>query len=180
MEFSAVAKKFDTVSFDAYDFVSGFWNSNQLKGQLKEADDFVTIYNRVTRKRMLHTAPQEVIGSSVIRVSTTQEIYMVGTPQSDILHEAAYRQINGLHKPSGPAVHRRLTPVEVLGVSQWATNATIRNTFADYELRSVDENQNTKIDNFGQFFLFCPGDESLQRQDTVEVDGQVFFVIDCQ
>jgi hypothetical protein len=178
MELSDAASFFDTVAFDAYDFTSGFWNSNQFVGQLQEADSFVTLWNRPTRKRMLHTAPQEVIPSSVVRVSATGEIYMVGTAQSDILHDENYRRINGLHQPQGAAVHRRLTPVEVLGVSQWASNETIRNTFADVELRSVDENQNAKIDNYGQFLLFCPGDEALQRQDTVEVGGSVYFVIE--
>ena len=178
MELSDAASFFDTVSFDTYDFVSGFWNSNQFIGQLKEVDDFVTIYNLPTRKRMLHTAPQEVIGSSVIRISDSEEIYMVGTGQSDILDNTAYRRVNGLHTPQGAAIHRRLTPVEVLGVSQWAVNTVIRNTFADVELRSVNEDQNTKIDNYGQFFLFCPGDETLERQDTVEVRGKIYFVIE--
>ena len=178
MEFSNVASFFDTVTFDAYDFASGFWNSNQFIGQLQEADSFVTLWNRPTRKRMLHTAPQEIISSSVVRVNATGEIYMVGTDQSDILNDQNYRRISGLHRPQGPAVHRRLTPVEVAGVSGWASNVVVRNTFADVELRSVDENQNTKIDNYGQFFLFCPSDEALQRQDTVEVGGAVYFVIE--
>ena len=179
MEFSDVASYFDTVSFDAYDFVSGRWNLNQFVGQLKEVDDFISIYNRPTRKRMIHTAPHEILGSSVVRVTATGEIFMLGTPQSDILFNKDYRRIVGSHKPIGPAVHRRLLPVEVAGTSGWAANSVIRNTFADVELRSVDENQNNKIDNYGQFFLFCPGDEALQRQDTVEVGGTAYFVIEA-
>lgn len=178
MDITQAAKYFDRQKFDAYNFGASAWVLAAFTGQLKSADTFVSIWNRPTRKRMLYTAPDQVPTSTVIRVPTTGEIFMVGTSQKDSIMDTSYRVVCGLHRVAGVAQVNRKTPVEVAGVKGWAVNALVRNSFGDVELRSVNESQDRELTNYGHFFLFMPSDEALQRHDTVTLNGATYYVLE--
>ena len=179
MNFVTLSKHFDRLDFDTYDFGNATWDSKTFKGQLKLADKFVTLYNRPTRKRMLYTAKGVELTATVMRVTANpDDVYMVGTGQSDFHENTKYRQVTGTHLASAPAVVRRLTPAESGGKSIWATNETVITTWADIEMRSVDESQERQIDNFGHYFLIMPRDTPLERQDTVEHNSVVYTVLE--
>lgn len=178
MDFSQSAAFFDLQNFDAYNFNTGSWASSAFKGQMKRADDFVSIWNRPTRKRMLFTHPDEEITSSVIRVPSTGEIFMVAHTSGDTFKNVHYRNLSGLHQVLGTAVHRRKTPVVTAGVKGWAVESVVRNTFADFELRSVNESQEMQQLNYGSYFMFMPSDTYLQRHDTVELNSKRYYVLE--
>lgn len=178
MDIVQAAAYFDRQDFDTYNFTTSSWELNVFKGQLKRADDFVSIWNRPTRKRMLYTANGVTINSSVIRLPTTQEIYMVGHGFGDSFSNVHYRTVTGLHQALGEMQVHRKTPVEVLGVKGWAVNALVKTTFGDLELRSVNEGQEASLYNYGSFFLFSPPDTALLRHDTVTLGGVTYYVFE--
>lgn len=178
MDIVQAAGYFDRQYFDAYDFSTESWELNVFTGQLKRADDFVSIWNRPTRKRMLYTAKDVVIPSTVIRLPTTQEIYMVGHGFGDSFSNVHYRTTTGLHQAAATMQVYRKTPVEVLGVKGWATNTLVKTTFGDLELRSVGEGQEASLYNYGSFFLFSPSDSQIARHDTVVLEGTTYYVFE--
>lgn len=178
MDFAQVAKYFDRQNFDVYNFTTAAWQLNVFKGQIKLADTFVSIWNRPTRKRMLYCSPGSTPTGSVIRLSNTGEIFLVGTGQGDTHANTHYRQVYGLHRTAGTAQHNRKTPTVTLGVKGWAVDALIQNTFADVELRSVNEGQKTELTNYGHYFMFLPSDSTVQRHDTIVLNGSTYFVLE--
>ncbi len=178
MDFRQVARYFDRQYFDVYNFSTSAWQLNAFKGQLKLGDTFVSIWNRPTRKRMLYCAPGSVPTGSVIRVGNTGDIFMVGTGQGDTHDNSHYRQIYGLHHSSGTAAVNRKIPVVTLGIRGWAADTLIQNTFADVELRSVNEGQTTELTNYGHYFMFMPSDCPVQKHDTVGLNGVTYYVLE--
>lgn len=169
MDIVKAAKYHDRQGFDTFNFNTQSWTPNAFYGQLKISDSFVSIWNRPTRKRMLTCAPDQAPASSLIRVASSGEIFMVGTLQYDSNTNVAYRVIGGLHKAAGPAVLKRKAPTGPANNPGWAVESTILNGYADAELRSVNENQDTEIENFGHYFLFMPKDTPAQLHDTITI-----------
>lgn len=179
MDLAQASRYFDQQPFDAYDFSSNTWINSDFTGQLRLADSFVSIWNRPTRKRMLFCAPGQEPTSAVIRLPTTGDIFMVGTEHTDSLGNNAYRKTYNIHQVSGTAVIRRLVPDEdIYGIKGWATNTTVQNTFGDFELRSLDEGLDDRVDHYGQYFLFLPSNAPLQRNDTVEINLKTYYVLE--
>lgn len=177
MDFRNSARFFDRQDFDAYDFTAGAWVERAFKGQLKIADQFISMWNRATRKRMLSTVGQnESLVSPVIRVSGSSDIYMVGTFQRDFASNNYYRLTANIQHVKGAAVVRRRAPTGPSNNPGWAVNSVVTSTFGDFELRSADEDQDRHIKNYGSFFLFLPSNTDLQRQDTVDIGGSTFMV----
>ncbi len=178
MDLSQAAAYFDLQSFDEYDFGVGDWNLSTIVGQLKLADKFVAIWNRPTRNRMIYVDHNNEPTSSVVRVSNTGDILMLKTPQRDTHANDHYRTVIGGHLAAGVAVVKRLLPVGPPENPGWAVEATILTTFADVELRSVNENQDRELLNYGHFFLFLPANSGLQDHDTVELNGKEYYVLE--
>lgn len=159
----------DRTVFDVYRAATG-WQLAAFKGQLLPADKFTPIWNKPTRKRKINTktgVPTESF--PVVRAQPTGEIFMMGTVQQDALHSTAYRKSAGLHMVSGTAVVSRLSPIGPVEDPGWAVNTLVATTYGDTELRSVNESQDTELDNYGHSFLLLPHDIDLQRHDTVEL-----------
>lgn len=176
MDLKATAAFFDTQSFDVFNVASGTWALAAFKGQIKLADTFVSIWNRPTRKRMLFVAPGQEPTGSIIRLPTTGEIMMVGSEQGDSTNNYAYRKVFGLHKARGVAqLYRREPPQPGLG---FAVNTLIQTTYADAELRSVNEDQDQMIDHFGHYFLFLPSNAPVKKNDTLVLDGITYFILE--
>lgn len=178
MDFVQAAAYFDRQEFDSYNFTTEAWELNTFKGQLKRSDDFITIWNRPTRKRMLYTAANVTIPSPVIRVPSTQEVYMVAHSFGDSHANSHYRTLRALHQSAGTALQYRKTPVENAGIKGWAVESLIATTFADTELRSVNEGQEAQLLNYGSFFVFTPSNTSLRRHDSLLLNGTRYYVIE--
>jgi hypothetical protein len=169
VDISQVASFFDLQDFDAYDFNASAWLPAAFKGQLKLADKFLTIYNRPTRNRMIYVAPGQEPTSPVIRVSNTGDIFMLKTPQRDSHANTHYRTVIGGHMPAGTAVVNRLLPIGPPEDPGWAVQAMVMNTFADVELRSVNENTDRQLLSYGHFIMLTPSNTDLQDHDTVTI-----------
>lgn len=178
MDLVQTAAFFDLQSFDEFNFGTSSWDLSTFQGQLKLADKFVAIWNRPTRNRMIYVAPGNEPASSVVRVSNTGDILMLKTPQRDTHDNAHYRTVIGGHLAAGVAVVKRLLPVGPPENPGWAVEATVLTSFGDIELRSVNENQDRELLNYGHFFLFMPADSGLQDHDTVELLGKEYYVLE--
>lgn len=179
MDIVRAARAFDKQVFDEYNFATSSWELETFTAQYKLADVFLSIYNRPGRKRMLYCAPDQIPTKSVVRVPSTAEIFLVGNVQLDSYANTMYRAVIGLHHAAvGPASVSRMTPSVSAGIKGWATSTLVRNTFADAEMRSVNERQDEELTNYGHYFLFLPSDENLQRHDTVTIGSKVFYVLE--
>lgn len=178
MDISQVAAYFDLQSFDEFDFNSSSWLVNSFKGQLKLADKFIAIWNRPTRNRMIYVAPDQEPASSVVRVSNTGDVLMLKTAQRDTHADNHYRTVIGGHLSAGAAVVKRLLPVGPPENPGWAVQAVILNTFADVELRSVNENTDRELLAYGHFFMFLPRGTGLMDHDTVVLNGKDYYVLE--
>lgn len=176
MDLVAAAGFFDTTWFDSYDAAAQEWSLRSFKGQLKKADTFVSIWNRPTRKRMLYTQPGQEPPTSVIRVNGTSQVLLVGTNHPDFTARNHYRNVQTLHEARGLASITRL--------DRYTTPGTIverrsqGSVYADFELRSVEEDLSRNVNHYGHYFAFMPKDASVKKHDVLSYDGKDYFVID--
>lgn len=177
MDMIRSARYFDRQPFDALN--DGFWTAPAFNGQLKISDKFTSMWNRGTRKRMVFVTPEvEQLVTPVIRVSGSSDVYMVGTPQRDFYQNKHYRTTYNVQHIAGVAVVARRAPTGPSNNPGFAVSTTVSNTYADFELRSVDEDQDRKINNYGSYFVFLPSDIVLQRRDSITVNGRTFYVLE--
>lgn len=171
MDMFQVAKRFDLLDFEQYNFTDSTWDSLPIfKAQLKSADKFLSIYHRPTRKRMLYCAPDVAPTSTIIRVKVTGEIFIVGAVQSDSHANVNYRVVYSLNKALG---YGRLIRKVTSGPSNnpgWAVDTEILRTFVDAELRSLDEREDNKLYHYGHYILNFPAGTLVEEFDTFIVD----------
>ena len=76
MELNSISGYFDDVTLDVLK-ADGTWSMNRLKGQLKLADDFISIFNRPTRRRMLVLTPAQHkrLNGTVVRIQEADEVF---------------------------------------------------------------------------------------------------------
>lgn len=175
MDLFQVSRYFDSTHFLEWDFVSQTWR-NGFKGQIKRADNFVSIWNRPTRKRMIYAQVTTPIASSVVKVESTGEIFMLGSSQDDAHLNTGYRKVINAHEVYGPAIVTRKQPTIVSGVRSYAETIVIENTFGDYELRATDRLSDDKLLGYGEYFLFMPANSVVRDLDTVVLGGIDFYV----
>lgn len=178
MELSQAASYFDKTYLDIYDNVNELWLNKEVIGQLKLSDDFISIFNRPTRRRMLFVSPTEydkMKNFSLLRENDTGFLYLFGEPQYDIL-ETAYRTTIPLHKVAlQTTVTRRATigPGNDPGV---LLNTTLPAVYADIELRTISDDGETDNSIHSKHFMWFPSDSDVIKGDKLvfdEVDYKV-------
>lgn len=181
MDLVMAARFFDLEEFENYDFVTETWGTEFL-GQQKRADQFLSIYHRPTRKRMLYVdGVDNKPTSSVIRVKSTQEIFMVGSIQPDIIDNEHYRSVYSLTKPNGPAMVYRKSPVGPSNDPGWAIADLVEKTFADVELRTMTEQEDSSLLHHGHVIVTLPTDSAVEPLDTIYIGGllgQEYYILE--
>lgn len=177
MDIFQTSRYFDSTQFQEWDFNTSSWVNSSFVGQLKKADNFVSIWNRPTRKRMLYSQVNVPLNSSVVRVTATGEIFLVGSSQDDAHLNTGYRRVFNAHEAYGVArVLRKLPQVKAGGELGFALSQQVEVTFGDYELRATDRLSDDRILGYGEYFLFLPSNSNVQDLDTVEIAGKEFYV----
>lgn len=174
------AKYYDLLDYQNYDFATSTWGTT-FKGQLKLGDQFLSIYHRPTRKRMLYTDGTNNPSSPVIRVVTTGEIFMVGALQPDAHDNTHYRNIYSLTKPHGVAQVWRKAPVGPSNNPGWATASVVETTWADVELRSLSEDEESSLLHHGHVVVTLPYNSKVEPLDTITITGvlgQTYYVLE--
>ena len=181
MDLFMAAKYYDLVDFQNYNFSTSSWGTT-FKGQLKRGDQFLSIYHRPTRKRMMYTDGVANFPSSpVVRVVTTGEVFMVGALQPDVHDNTHYRNIYSLTLPNGVAKVYRKAPVGPSNDPGWAVQSLVETTWADVELRSLNENEDTALLHNGHFVVTLPNNSIVEPLDTIEIGGnlgQTYYILE--
>jgi hypothetical protein len=175
MDLFQVSAYFDSTHFLVWDFDAQTWVQG-FEGQIKRADNFVSIWNRPTRKRMLYAQIDTNIESSVVKVEATGEIFMLGSSQDDAHLNKGYRKVLNAHEAYGSAVISRKQPTLVGGVRSYAEDIVVETTFGDYELRATDRLSDDRLLGYGEYFLFLPSNSTVRDLDTVLIGGIRFYV----
>lgn len=179
MDMFMAARYFDLTDFESYDFVSDSWTAGDFSGQLRLSDSFKTIYHRPTRKRMLSTAPDSPPLSTVIRVKLTQEVFILGALQEDVHKNTHYRDTWALHKPRAKTTIYRTAPAGPANNPGWAAETVLETTFIDFELRSVNENEDQHLIPRGHYVATLPASSAIDRGDRVTVENETFWCVEA-
>lgn len=181
MDLFQAAKRFDLLTVEQFDFASNSWTGPRIKAQLKRGDQFLSIYHRPTRKRMLFTSPDQAPSSPVIRIKRTGEIFMVGALQEDAHADVHYRNIYALTKPHARATIIRKIPQGPADNPGWAVPVVVQKTWADVELRSLTEDEDKSVYHHGHVVITTPSNSPLQPHDTIVIGGllgQEYYVLE--
>lgn len=178
MDLTQVRGRFDDLAFDAWNFGNSTWTLLAFTGKLALADPKVSLMSKGTRRRMLYTSPGNEPPTNVIRCSTTGEVLMVGTQNKDNLFNTYYRNVVSLHYGIAGAVLTRRVPTGPSNNPGWMILTQTLNTFADYELRSDNENIEAQIQQWGAFDLTFPAGTDVQRHDNLTVAGRTFYIFE--
>lgn len=176
MDLFKTSKYFDTTKFLEYDFLSSSWVDRGFIGQVKKADNFVSIWNRPTRKRMIYSQVDVPLTSTVVKVVGTGEILIVGSSQDDVHSSKGYRRVYNAHEAFSTAEVRRKTSPIVGGKKDFAVDSLVETTFGDYELRATDRLKDEVLLGHGEYFLFLPSNSSVSDLDEVIISGHPFVV----
>lgn len=178
MDFRQLARYYDRQQFENLNLATGVWYGTSLC-QLKVSDKFQTIFHRPTRKRMLYCAPDQAPQSTVIRLVGTTQVYFVGPRQDDHHQNTEYRHVYGVHQALGTATITRAEPAGPSNDPGWLVPAVLSpTTYADVELRSLNENEESQEVHRGHFFLTLPAATDVQRSDVVTLLGRQYYVLE--
>jgi hypothetical protein len=169
---------FDSASFDAYNFGASDWNLAAFKGKLDLANPKISLMDKGTRRRMLFVSPGQEPTSTVIRCAPTGQIFLIGQQSRDMLRGVYYRDVVSLHEALGAATINRRAPTGPSNNPGWAVSSLVESTFADYEMRSDNENQQDQVTQWGSFNITLPSDSTIQEHDTLTVGGRTFFIFE--
>lgn len=175
------SRRFDLLHIEQYDFDARAWSGRCIMGQLKRGDQFLSIYHRPTRKRMLFTDPCNAPEHPVIRVQATGEVFMVGALQMDAHADTHYRNVYSLTLPNGPAQIIRRTPKGPANDPGWAISEVIQDTWADVELNSLSRDEEQSLYHHGHMMITTPRNSPLQPLDTIQIGGplgQEYYVLE--
>lgn len=180
MDLKRIASYFDTQPFDVYDSVSGTWSIEAFYGQLKAADDFVSLFNRATRRRMLFVSPDQFVGigqGSVIRISGGGEPLILGHPQEDAAFGEVYRYTIPCNYASRFGTIKRRKPAGPANDPGPLVETVIGTSYFDVELRTVEKSGDDLTFSVGKYFLYLPYGVSIEEGDTIEVSPTEYYRI---
>jgi hypothetical protein len=177
MQLSQIASYFDDQPFDVYDKATGTWLPEAIKGQLKIADDFVSLFNRSTRRRMLLLNPEEhakLRDNNVVRVSGLTEAVMLGHPQFDASGGEVYRVTIPANSVRGEATHVRKQPTGPANDPGPLVAVNLGTIFFDLELRTVEVTGASDVVTAGKYFIYMPAGSDVQELDELTYNGVTY------
>lgn len=178
MELSRVAAYFDKTQIDVFDDAAGLWIEAEVTGQFKLADDFISIFNRPTRRRMLFLSPDEydkMKNNSLIREPVTGLLYLFGEPQFDLL-EDPYRVTLPLHKVLLQTTVTRRATIGGAGDPGVLVDTALTPVYADIELRTLADDGDTDNSLHSKQFIWLPKNADVVAGDVLVFDGITYIV----
>ncbi len=179
MELDSIAGYFDDTKIDVLSS-SGRWQVNQFKGQLKLADDFISIFNRPTRRRMLTMSPKSYkkLNGTVIRIPASGEVFFVGNPQQDLGGGGSYRVTCPLNKAQDQVeVYRKEVEGEGEDVGALVSKS-VGTYYMDLELRTLTADSDSVDATISRFFFWFPSDSPLSRGDMFDYNDETFKILE--
>lgn len=179
MELALAAAHFDRTVIDVYDDGNSRWLNAEIKGQFKLADDFISIFNRPTRRRMLFLAPdqyEKIKTFSLIREATTGFLYLFGEPQHDIA-EIAYRTTLPLHKVANQTTVTRWATIGPSNDPGILVDSVLTPVYADTELRTLNQEGDTDQSIYNKKFMWLPRTANVIKGDILVFDNVTYKVL---
>jgi len=180
MNLTSIAGYFDDTSIDVLRS-DGVWQKNKFKGQIKLADDFISIFNRPTRRRMLTLSPANYkkLNGTVIRVRDADETFLIGNPQKDLGEGGTYRVTMPLNKSADivDIERKQVTGVgEDVGV---LVSSAVGSYHMDLELRTLTAEGETLNSTISKYFFWFPSDCPIKKDDEFTYDTENFRVLEA-
>jgi len=179
MELKLAASYFDKTSIDVYDDTAVEWSNSLIKGQFKLADDFISIFNRPTRRRMLFLSPDEyskISNFSLIREPESGFLYLFGEPQHDLM-ESSYRTTLPLHKVRSQTTVNRRGTVGPTNDPGGLVDSFLTPVYADIELRTLTQEGSTDKSIYTKEFMWMQKDADVIKGDILLFEGITYRVL---
>lgn len=153
-------------------------------GDLATVDRFLSNFNRPLQRRALHIDPtQDLPDSGVIRVESTQEIYLISEPRDDASDNKSYDRMCVLHHVSGHSSGY----VEVFNyeedINKPATTraeyvkTSIGKVYLSLEYYSSKKSENSDEYYEGKFLVFSPMNTPLKKDGVFTLNGKQYKIL---
>lgn len=179
MELTPISGYFDDTYLDVLRS-DGSWQIRKLKCQIKLADDFISIFNRPTRRRMLVLTPDQHsrLNGTVIRISGADEIYLIGNSQKDMGAGGVYRVTLPMNKTTDRVeIFRKCTK----GTDD-NPGALVRESmgfyYMDLELRTLTNEGETLSASIAKYFFWFQRDIDLLADDEFTFEDVTYRVLE--
>ena len=153
-------------------------------GDLATVDRFLSNFHKPLQRRMLHIDPTETMPvSGVIRVESTQEVYLISEPRDDASDNKTYDRLCVLHHVSGESGGL----VEVF--SYLPNDARPSTTIAEYEKTSIGfiylsieyfsskKSENSDEYYEGKFVIFTPTNTPIKKDGVFTFNGTTYKLL---
>ena len=180
MELSSISEYFDDTSVDVLRASDGVWQVAKIKGQIKIADDFISIFNRPTRRRMLLLSKREYenLNGSVIRITEDETVYLIGNAQKDYGKGGVYRITLPLNKAESLVEVFRKSVSGPSNDPGALARVSLGNFYMDLELRTLSQEGDDLTSTFSKYFFWFDKSTNFLVGDEFDHDGKTFRVLE--
>lgn len=153
-------------------------------GDLATIDRFLSNFHKPLQRRMLHISPEtEIPPSGVIRVESTNEIYLISEPRDDASDNQTYDRLCVLHHVSGKSGGL----VEVF--SYIKNESYPRTSIANYDKKSIghiylsiEYGSSKKAENSDEYYeakfvVFAPTGTPLDKDGVFSINGDEYIIL---
>ena len=178
MDLRKAANRFEGTAFDTYTESTSLWTTEAFYGKIMPVDRFLSNFHRPTHRRMLGLDPSITLPSdNTVRVPSTGDVYILGQVRGDDNAGTHYDRLVIAHLSElGLATVSRKSPAGPANDPGHLVSADTGTHYADVELRSVSE-QEESIDAYdGNYFATLPPHADVQEWDFITLASTSYRV----
>lgn len=154
------------------------------EGDLATVDRFLSNFHKPLQRRMLHISPETIIPSSgVIRVQSTQEIYIISEPRDDAQNNESYDRLCVLHHISGESGGAvQFYNYEIDDTKPTSSVAELVRTSIGLVYLAVEYFSSKKTENSdeyyeGKFVMYAPIGTPIKKNGVFTLNGIPYKVL---
>lgn len=180
MELSRISEYFDDTDLDVLRSSDSVWQHKRITGQIKISDDFISIFNRPTRRRMLLLSETQYnnLNGNVIRVTGSDTVYLIGNPQKDYGKGGVYRVTIPLNKAQSLVEVFRKNVTGPSNDPGALVRTSLGNFYMDLELRTLSQEGEGLNSTFSKYFFWFDNDTTFTEGDEFDYDNKTFRIVE--
>ena len=182
MNLRAIAERFATETFEAFNETTLDFEPIDLLGRVSLVDRFQSIYNKPLRRRTLFHAPEAQFPPSfTIRNTLTGSVYLLGQTRQDARpDEGNYHAITVLHlvTPEEPnpssglvSIYRKV-PTGPADNPGWLEEQLIAQHYGDFEFRTASAEDGSYEKDIESYVVHLPKHANIDENDFVELGSR--------
>lgn len=180
MNLGKVAERWVNEPLEGYDEENDQFYPLEARGRVSLTDRFLSNFNRPLRRRMLHYSPgAELPESCTFRLSSTQDVYLVGQTRTDSDAGSSYHSMAVCHlvtdegegSSAGKVELYRYLPEGPEEDPGWLKENFVARHFADLEFRASLNESDLPEERIESFIAWLPRHAELEVHDFLRFKG---------